>query len=146
MSASSNYLERKLLDHALGEGARTFTSPATIYVALFNNTSGLALANLEAGTLTDEVSTSGTAYGRQGVTFSTATTASNGTSSSTTSGDITWSAATASWGTVTHLAIMDSGTAGAGNCLFFGALTTSKAIDTSDIFKITAGNLTVQLA
>ena len=63
MSAASNYLENKLLDHTLTGTA--FTQPAARYLALFLNTSTNAATNLEAGTLTDEVSTSGTAYARQ---------------------------------------------------------------------------------
>jgi len=141
MSAASNYLENKVLDHVLGEGARTFTSPSTLYLALFNNTSGNALANLEAGTLTDEISTSGTAYSRQAVDFAAA---ASGTAA--TNGTVTWTTATASWGTVTHVAVMDGGTAGSGNVLFYGALTASKAIDTGDTFQISSANLTVSLA
>ena len=141
MSAASNYLENKVLDHTLGEGARNFTSPATLYLALFNNTSSSASTNLEAGTLTDEVSTSGTAYSRQTVNFSTAV---NGTAA--TDGTVTWTTATANWGTVTHVAVMDGGTAGAGNVLFYGALTSSKLIETGDTFQISSTNLTVSLA
>jgi hypothetical protein len=55
MSAASNYLENEVLDHVLGKGARNFTSPANLYVALFDNVSTNTAANLEAGTLTDEV-------------------------------------------------------------------------------------------
>jgi hypothetical protein len=141
MSAASNYLENKVLDHVLGEGARNFTSPATLYIALFNNTSGNAATNLEAGTLTDEVSTSGTAYSRKVVDFAAAS-----SGSAATSGTVTFDTATASWGTVTHVAIMDGGTAGAGNVLFYGALTASKTVDTGDTFQISSGNLTVSLA
>ena len=139
MSAASNYLENKVLDHVLGEGARTFTSPATIYLALFKETGTGTLANLEAGTLTDEISTSGTAYGRQGVNFSAA---SSGTAA--TNGTVTWTTATADWGTVTAVAVMDADTAG--NVLFYGNLTTSKAISNGDTFQISSTNLTVSLA
>jgi hypothetical protein len=139
MSAASNYLENKVLDHVLGEGARTFTSPATIYLALFKETGTGTLANLEAGTLTDEISTSGTAYARQGVNFSAA---SSGTAA--TNGTVTWTTATADWGTVTAVAVMDAATAG--NVLFYGNLTTSKAISSGDTFQISSTNLTVSLA
>lgn len=140
MSAASNYLENKVLDHVLGEGARNFTSPATLYVALFKE-NGSTLANLEAGTLTDEISTSGTAYSRQAINFSAA---SSGSAAS--DGTVTWTTATANWGTVTAVAIMDSGTALAGNVLFYGNLTTSKQIDNGDTFQISSTNLTVSLA
>lgn len=138
MSAASNYLENKVLDHVLGEGARDFTSPATLYLALFKE-NGSTLSNLEAGTLTDEISTSGTGYGRQGVNFSAA---SGGTAA--TNGTVSWSTATASWGTVTAVAVMDASTSG--NVLFYGNLTSSKPIDTGDTFQISSTNLTVSLA
>ena len=137
MSAASNYLENKVLDHVLT--ATSYTAPGTRYLALFNNTSGNAAANLEAGTLTDEVSLSGTAYARKAVTFAAA---SGGTSA--TNATVTFDAATASWGTVTHVAVMDQATGG--NVLFWGAVTTSKTIDTGDTFQVTSGNLTISLA
>lgn len=141
MSASSNYLENKLLDHALGEGNRNFTSPSTLYVALFTGTAAATKSNLEAGTLSDEVSNSGTAYTRQTVDFDAA---ASGTTQNT--GTMTWTTATSNWGTVTCVAIMDSGTYGAGNVLFYGELTTSKTVNTSDTFQITTGQLSVTLA
>lgn len=141
MSAASNYLENKLLDHTLKYGSAPYVGAGTIYLGLFNNTSGNAAANLEAGTLTDETSTSGTAYARQAVTFATA---SGGTSA--TNATVTFAAATANWGTITHVAVMDGGTAGAGNVLFWGAVTTSKIIEIGDTFQVTSGNLTISLA
>ena len=137
MSAASNYLENKVLDHVLT--ATTYTAPATRYLALFNNTSGNAATNLEAGTLTDETSTSATAYIRKAVTFAAA---SSGTSA--TNATVTFDAATANWGTITHVAVMDA--VSAGNVLFYGAVTTSKTIETGDTFQVSSGNLTVSLA
>jgi hypothetical protein len=137
MSAASNYLENKVLDHVLT--ATSYTAPSTRYLALFNNVSGQAAANLEAGTLTDEISASGTAYARKAVTFAAA---SGGTSATNTT--VTFNAATASWGTVTHVAVMDQ--ASGGNVLFWGAVTTSKTIDSGDTFQVTSGNLTISLA
>lgn len=141
MSAASNYLENKVLDHVLRYGTAPYTGASTLYVALFNNTSGNALTNLEAGTLTDEVTTSGSAYSRKAVTFGAAS-AGTSTSNST----VTFDAATSSWGTVTHIAVMDGATAGAGNVLFYGALTVSKAVATGDTFQVTSGNMSVSLA
>jgi hypothetical protein len=139
MTAASNYLENKVLDHVLRVTA--FTQPSSLYLALFTNTSTNAAANLEAGTLTDEVTTSSSAYSRQAVAFAAASSGSSATNAT-----VTFSAATASWGTVTHVAIMDGGTAGSGNVLFYGAVTTSKQIDTGDTFQVTSGNLTISLA
>lgn len=137
MSAASNFLENKVLDHVLT--ATSYSAPGTRYLALFNNTSGNAAANLEAGTLTDEVSTSGTAYSRKAVTFAAASSGSSATNAT-----VTFDAATASWGSITHVAIMDASTSG--NVLFYGAVTTAKTIDTGDTFQVTSGNLTVSLA
>ena len=137
MSAASNYLDNKVLDHVLT--ATGYTAPSTRYLALFTNTSSNAAANLEAGTLTDEVSTSGTAYSREAVTFG----AASGGSSST-NATVTFDAATANWGTITHVAVMDAATSG--NVLFWGAVTTSKQIDSGDTFQVSSGNLTVSLA
>ena len=141
MSAASNYLENKLLDHTLRYGTAPYVGVTTLYLALFNNTSTNTAANLEAGTLTDETGTSGTAYARMPVTFAAA---SGG--SSATNATVTFPAATANWGTITHVAVMESGTAGAGNVLFWGAVTTSKTIETGDTFQVTSGNLTISLA
>jgi hypothetical protein len=120
MSAASNYLENKVLDHVLT--ATAYTAPTTRYLALFKDDSGNAATNLEAGTLSDEVSTSSTAYIRKAVTFAAA---SSGTSA--TNATVTFDAATANWGTVTHVAVMDAETSG--NVLFWGAVTTSKTIN-----------------
>jgi len=139
MSAASNYLENKVLDHVLT--ATSYTAPSTRYLALFTNTSGNAAANLEAGTLTDEVTTSGSAYSRKAVTFAAASSGSSATNAT-----VTFDAATANWGTITHVAVMDGGTAGSGNVLFWGAVTTSKTIETGDTFQVSSGNLTVSLA
>lgn len=132
MSAASNYLELQLLNHALG--TTTYTRPTAVYVGLFTSDPG------EAGSFTGEVGISGTAYARQQATFGAA---ANG--SATTSATITFPTATANWGTITHIAICDSATRGAGNVLFYGPVTTAKIIETGDTFQITAGNLTVSL-
>ena len=131
MSAASNYLENKVLDHVLT--ATAYTQPSR-FIALFTADPG------EAGAFTNEIGTSGTGYARQAVTFAAA---SSGTSA--TNATVTFPAATASWGTVTHVAVVDGNTAGAGNVLFYGAVTTSKTIDTGDTFQITSGNLTISL-
>jgi hypothetical protein len=137
MSAASNYLENKVLDHVLTGTA--YTQPAARYLALFTNTSTNAATNLEAGTLTDEISTSGTAYAREVVTFAAASSGSSATNAT-----VTFDAATANWGTITHVAVMDASTSG--NVLFWGAVTTAKTIETGDTFQVTSGNLTVALA
>jgi len=140
MSAASNYTEDKTLDFWLKANSATTTAPATVYVALFNSddSAGGTAENLEAGTITDECG--GGAYARQSVTFGTV---SGGSVSN--SGNVTFPAATdGNWGTITHVAVMDASTSG--EVLFYGALDTSKTIDSGDTFQITTGNLTVSLA
>jgi hypothetical protein len=130
MSAASDYLENKVLDHFLGTASTT--APTNVYVALFTADP----TDADSGT---EVTTSGTAYARQTATFSAA---SSGSTSN--SADIEFSQATANYGTVTHFGIYDASTAG--NLLFHGALTSSKTIETGDVFKIASGNLTITVA
>lgn len=130
MSAASDYLENKVLDHFLGTASTT--APTNVYVALFTADP----TDADSGT---EVTTSGTAYARQTATFSAA---SSGSTSN--SADIEFSQATANYGTVTHFGIYDASTAG--NLLFHGALTSSKVIETGDVFKIASGNLTITVA
>jgi hypothetical protein len=138
MSASSDYLEDKLLDHVLRNTA--YTSPTTVYVALFNSddSTGATSELLEAGTLTTECT--GGAYTRQTATFDAI---SNGSTSN--SGNLTWTTASdGNWGTITHVAVMDASSAG--NVLFYGALDTAREILQDDTFQITAGSLTITLA
>lgn len=147
MSDASTYTENRTLDFWLKANSLTTTAPATVYLALFVGSADSAgqaantAANLEEGVLTDEVSTSGTAYARQTVAFGTITDGSVATS-----GTVTFPTATADFGTVSHVAIMDGATAGAGNVIFYGDLTSAKTIENGDTFQITAGSLTITLA
>jgi hypothetical protein len=131
MSAASDYLENKVLDHFLGTASTS--APATVYLALFTTDP------TDAGSGT-EVSTSGTNYARQSIAFSSA---SSGTTSN--SADVEFSQATGSgFGTVTHFGIFDASTAG--NLLFHGSLTASKTIAAGDVFKVASGNLSITVA
>jgi hypothetical protein len=106
------------------------TRPSATYLALFTSDP----AEDASGT---EVSTSGTAYARQSVSM----TVSGNTASN--SGAVEFPTATASYGTVTHVAIFDAVTGG--NMIAYAALTTSKAIDTGDVLRVPAGDLDVTL-
>jgi hypothetical protein len=53
---------------------------------------------------------------------------------------------TATWGTVSHIAVNDSATHGAGNNLFHGALTASKTVGVGDVFQFNTGALDITLA
>lgn len=127
MAEFTNYLENKILDHVLKNVS--YTSPTTAYVGLFT----AAPTDTTSGT---EVS--GGSYARQVLSV---TTASNGITTS--SADVTFPQATANWGTISHIAILDALTSG--NMLMYTPLTTSKTIESGDILKISSGNLTVTL-
>jgi len=129
MSSASDYLEDKVLDHTLGNAA--FSQPATLYLGLWTADNGL-----EAGTLTGEVS--GGSYLREPVTFGNS---ASGTAA--TDATVTFATATANWGTITHVAIMDSPTAG--NVLYHGTVSSAKLIESADTFQVSAGNLTVSM-
>lgn len=110
-------------------GSGTMTNEQQIYVALFTTDP----TDADAGT---EVSAGG--YTREIGTFTTATA---GASENT--ADITFGPASASWGTVTHVGILDDFTAG--NLLYHGALTTSKTVADSDSFVFRTGDLDLSL-
>ena len=139
MSAASDFLEDKLLDHTLRYGTAPYTAPSTVYCALFTSNS-----NLENNTIAsaDEVTTTDSAYARIAVTFGNA--ASGGSISN--SASVTFPTATADWGVVTTIALMDGATAGAGNVMYYGDLTVSKNVTIGDTFTINSNNLTVTLA
>jgi hypothetical protein len=124
----SNYLETKVLDHVFGGTA--YTAPGTLYLSLHT-------ANPDEDGSGAEVSTSGTAYARQTVAFTT----SGNTTSNTAA--VEYPTATANFGTVTHVGVYDASTAG--NLLCYAALTSSKTIETGDVFRVPAGDLDISL-
>ena len=124
----SNTFETTVLTWLLTNSAAT--RPTAWYVALFTSNP----AEDASGT---EVSTSGTAYARQSVTFSV----SGNTATNTAA--IEFPTATASYGTVTHVGVYDASTAG--NLIAYAALTTSKAIDTGDVMRIPSSDLDVTM-
>jgi len=128
MAGFSNYLETEILDHVFAGNA--YTAPTTLYLALHT-------ADPDEDGSGAEVSTSGTAYARQTVTF----TVSGNTA--TTDAAVEYSTATANFGTVSHVGVWDASTAG--NLLAFAALTSSKTIETGDVFRVPAGDLDIEL-
>jgi hypothetical protein len=81
---------------------------------------------------------SGNGYARQSVTFSAP---SNGATSN--SSAVEFPQATGSWGTVAYIGLRDASSGG--NLLYHTALDASKTIATGDVFRISAGSLTVTL-
>ena len=107
------------------------TRPTAWYLALFTTDP----TDADTGT---EVSTSGTAYARESVTF----TVSGDTASNTAA--VEFATATASYGTVSHVGVYDAVTGG--NLIAHAALSTAKTIDTGDVLRLPAGELDITLA
>jgi hypothetical protein len=128
MSEISNYLENALINATLRNTA--YTSPATVYVALYTTDP----TDADTGT---EVS--GNGYARQSVTFSAP---SNGATSN--SAAVEFPQATGSWGTVAYIGLRDASSGG--NLLYHTALDASKTIATGDVFRIAIGSLTVTIS
>ena len=124
----SNYLENALINATLRN--TTYTSVATVYVSLWTSDP------TDAGSGTE---VSGGSYARTAVTMGAP---SNGASLNTTA--VEFPQATGSWGTIGWIGINDASTSG--NLLYHSPLTTSKVIDTGDIFKIAIGSLSVTLS
>lgn len=141
MSQMSDYLEGQIRAHMFRTA--TFTKPTVIAIALCT----AAPTDASTGATITEVANSG-AYARQTLNPLDA----NWTAASSTDGltdnasAITFPVATASWGTVTHVALCDSATWGAGNMLLYGTLDVSKAVGIGDTFKFNIGDLNITFA
>ena len=126
-NAFTNYLENKIMAYVFSGTA--FSSPsASLYIGLFTAAPG------EGGGGTE---VSGNGYNRKIVSLTTTNNASTNGSA------VEFDAATASWGTITYVAIFDASTSG--NMLAYGELTTAKTIGTGDVFRIPAGDLDITL-
>lgn len=146
MGALSNYLENKLLDHALGTTAFTMPgSTGVINVALFNNANRNTTTYpdpqtssdaLEANDIAGAGEITGGSYARQTAAFGAA--AAGATSNSA---DISFTSMPAT--TVTHVAVLHDDTAD--NVLFYGALAASKTLNAGDTFTIKLGDLDISL-
>jgi len=127
MAEMSNYLENAVINAVLRN--TSYTSPTTVYVGLYTSDPG------EGNTGTE---VSGGSYARTAVTFGAP---SNGVS--TNSASVTFPTATGTWGTVTHIGILDAATSG--NLLYYTPLDASKSIASGDVFTISTGNLSVTM-
>ena len=138
-NAATNYLERGLLHYIFKNDSLTFNTPGdSIYVGL-----ATAVSAAETGSLTDATFTN---YARQQVPASGWTTIgadSTDTQTAKNTAAISFPASGGTNNTITHVFIADA--ASSGNILFVGALDASKTIESGDIFRINATNLTIEL-
>tara|TARA_R100000234_G_scaffold63644_1_gene38704 strand:+ start:6228 stop:6617 length:390 start_codon:yes stop_codon:yes gene_type:complete len=126
MSAKSDYLEKKVLDHFLGTSSTS--APSAVYLSLHTSSPGE----------TDGNEISGNGYSRQTIAFDAAH-ATNGTAAN--SDTETFTASGGDFGTITHFGIHDASSAG--NLLYYGALTASKAIADGDTLSFAAGSIVI---
>ena len=123
--AKTYYLDNAMLEAALRNVS--YTSPATVYVALYTSAPGPTGGGTEV---------SGGSYARTACTFGAAS-----SGSLTNSGACTFPQATAGWGTITSFGIFDL--ASGGNLLYYGNLTASKTINSGDQLTFAIGGITV---
>ena len=122
----SEYLRHALLNAAFRNTA--YTSPTTVYVALFDGDPE------GAGT---EVS--GTDYSRESASFNAPSSGSVTNSAKVDFG----TAGSGGWGDITHAAVYDDDTAG--NLLGSSALASAKNVSEGDAFEIPAGDLEIEI-
>ena len=144
MSALSNYMENKWVDHTCRGQAYP---PPVLYIGL------LTAAPSDAGGGTE---VSGNAYARvkaaagesQALTDWKSTQNDNlpstGTGGNTTNTNaVNFPTPSAGWGTVTHFGIYDAATGG--NLLIHGALSVAKTINQDDVVSFPAGSLSITI-
>jgi len=109
--------------------ADSATRPTSWYIGLFTSDP------TDTGAAGTEVS--GGSYARTSASF---TISGN---EATNSASIEFPEATGSWGTITHIGVMDASSAG--NMIVHSALSASKTIASGDVFRINAGDLDITL-
>lgn len=137
-NAATTYMEHALLQFLFKNNTESFATPGnSIYVGL-----ATAVSSIETGSLTEATFGS---YARQQVQASGWTVPAVGTDTQTAvnAANIEFPASTGTNNTITHAFVVDA--ASSGNILFVGALDASKTIATGDIFRINAGNLSIEL-
>lgn len=128
MAEMSNYLENALINGTLR--ATSYTAPTTVYVGLYTTDPTDANTGTEV---------TGGSYARVAVTFAAP---SDGVT--TNSAAVEFPQATADWGTVGWIGILDALTSG--NLLYHSPLDVSKTISSGDVLRISIGALSVTLA
>lgn len=130
MGSITNFLENELLDHIFNVA---YTPAATLYVALATADP----TDSATGASMNEVANSG-AYARKAITFAAASSRAVAQNAV-----VTFDQATGAWGTVSHWAIVDSATHGAGNVLAAGAFGTPKSVVSGNTPSIASGEITI---
>ena len=123
----SNDLANKLANATVRN--TSYTSPATVYVALYSTAPTAATSGTEL---------SGSGYSRQAVTFGAPTA---GTVASNVA--VTFGAATANWTAAVAIATVDASTSG--NIMWFKGIAT-QVVKSGDSLTLDSGDITITLA
>ena len=137
-NAATTYLEHEILQFLFKNNTESFASPGdSIYIGL-----ATAVSDAEGGSVTE--ATFGN-YARQQVAASgwTVPAVSTDTQTATNAANIEFPASSGTSNTITHAFVADASSSG--NILFVGALDAGKTIATGDIFRINAGNFSIEL-
>ena len=144
--AMSNYMESGVLNLILSANTNSFAAPSNVSVALLTNHDTNWGLDAKNGETMPEVANAGS-YARASLGAPANATwneiNANGATSNTSS--ISFAAASAHWGMVAGVALVNSATHGAGRILFQGALTTARDVTSGDTFKFDAGDLDITL-
>jgi hypothetical protein len=126
MTQISKYLKKALLNATLRNVP--YTSPSTVYVALYTSDPTDSDTGVEA---------TGGAYARQPISFVAATDPGNTNNTA----NVPFPQATANWGTITHIGIRDALTGG--NLMYFTPLTTTRSILSGDDWSLLASQVPI---
>lgn len=141
MAAMSNYLEDELIKHIFRTGS--MTKPTVLAIALCTAATTDAQTGATITEVADANNYSRTSLNPLDANWA-ATNGSNGLTSNLSA--IVFPQASGVWGTITHIAVCDSATWGAGNVLFHGELAVSKTVNNGETFSFQIGDLTIALA
>ena len=154
MSAMSDYLESGIIDHFLR--GQTLAKPSNLSIALCSGVPadadiGGVAGGGNAGRIPEiQGDHSGTGYVRKslGAPSNTYFSIPSGTVTPTTTNvsAIEFAQATADWGHVSGVALVDATGWGLGNVLLYGQLTTTRVVTNGDIFRFNAGDIDISMA
>lgn len=133
MGSLTTYGANKALGHLLGTA---YTPVATLYLALCTADP----TDAATGASMSEVANAGN-YSRQAISLAAAS-----SRRTTLTSNLAFPQASAAWGTITHWAIVDSATYGAGNALAHGALLTPKSVVANNTPTVEANSVYVEFS
>jgi hypothetical protein len=145
MSAMSDYLENRLIDHVF-RGV-SYVPPTGLYIALFTvneNDANSAGVEVTGGSYARvNVAPSAANWAATNAAGSTVATSSGTGGTTSNNAPIAFPTPTANWGTITGVGIYDA--AVGGNLLWYGALTASQLVNSGNPYTFAAASLAVQI-